>query len=136
MAADQKAYATGLEPATTVTDTKPARSERSRPPAEPVSDGRPVLESRRRRLSAYLRYNWERICRDAIVLGSWALLLTVGFRTAGLPPWMCYTVTFVGVVGYTRLTSTWSRPYTSPDEVESEAGSDGRRSEKPEQRHE
>uniref|UniRef100_A0A8A2VLE6 DUF8119 domain-containing protein n=1 Tax=Haloterrigena alkaliphila TaxID=2816475 RepID=A0A8A2VLE6_9EURY len=81
-----------------------------------MGDDRPVLESRRRRLTAYLRHNGERICRDAAVLTTWALLMTIWVQGYGLPRWLCYVVTFVGVVGYTHVTSPWSRPYVSPEE--------------------
>lgn len=85
------------------------------------ADDRPVLESRRQRLRAYLRHNGERICRDTAVVLTWALAMTIVFPELGLPRWIQYLVTFVGVVVYTRATVPWSRPYTSPDDLESMA---------------
>ncbi|QSX01143.2 hypothetical protein [Haloterrigena alkaliphila] len=99
-----------------MTETKTTHSRTDRDAATTVGDDRPVLESRRRRLTAYLRHNGERICRDAAVLTTWALLMTIWVQGYGLPRWLCYVVTFVGVVGYTHVTSPWSRPYVSPEE--------------------
>lgn len=99
-----------------------------------AADDRPVLESRRRRLRAYLRHNGERICRDTAVALTWALAMTLVAQELGLPRWVQYFLTFVGVVIYTRATTPWSRPYTSPDDLES-AATAGRLQE-PEQRHE
>ena len=117
----------------------PARTDRddadaARTDADAARDDRPVLESRRGRLGAYLRHNGERICRDAVVLATWALVTTTWIQGVGVPRWLCYLVTFVGVVGYTRATSPWSRPYASPDDLE--APTDGRRLQEPEQRNE
>ncbi len=106
-----------------MTETE-SRSGTNRDVAETGHDDRPVLESRRRRLAAYLRHNGERICRDTAVLATWALVMTVWVQGMGVPRWMCYTVTFVGVVGYTRVTPPWSRPYTSPEEFESTPADD------------
>lgn len=89
--------------------------------ADAAGDDRPVLESRRRRLRAYLRHNGERICRDTAVVLTWALVMTIAFQGLGLPRWIQYLGTFVGVVVYTRATMPWSRPYTSPDDLESMA---------------
>ncbi|WP_245550042.1 hypothetical protein [Halopiger xanaduensis] len=96
-----------------------AETERPRPDG-PDRDSRPIVASRRRRLLAYLRHNGERICRDVVVLGAWALVATVWIHAFGLPRWLCYAATFAGVVGYTRVTSPWSRPYVSPDDLEVE----------------
>lgn len=103
--------------AATVSKTEPT-PETTSPNVDPSGDERPVLESRRRRASAYLRHNGERICRDAAMLVAWALLTTIWMKGFGLPRWLCYLVAFVGVVGYTQVTSPWVRPYMSPDDLE------------------
>ena len=94
--------------------------------ADATGDDRSIIESRRRRLCAYLRHNGERICRDAIVLSTWALVMAVWAQGLGLPRWLCYLVTFAGVVAYTRVTSPWRRPYGSPDDLEATAAVPGR----------
>ncbi|SEP98739.1 hypothetical protein [Natrinema salaciae] len=94
------------------------RSRTDRDAATPHRDDRPVLESRRRRLVAYCRHNGERICRDTAVLVAWALVMTIWIRGFGVPRWLCYVVTFVGVVAYTQATTPWSRPYVSPDDFD------------------
>ncbi|WP_436345447.1 hypothetical protein [Natronorubrum sp. FCH18a] len=107
-----------------MTRTEPHRSGTDCGDAETAHDDRPVLESRRHRLSAYLRYNGERICRDTVVLVTWALVMTIWIQGNGLPRWACYVVTFVGVVGYTQMTAPWSRPYASVDDFESTSADD------------
>ncbi|QLK26419.1 hypothetical protein HYG81_02025 [Natrinema zhouii] len=96
------------------TKLDPARADRDG--AKSSRDDGPLLESRRHRLIAYCRHNGERICRDTAVLVTWALVMTVWIRGFGLPGWLCYVVTFVGVVGYTQATTSWTRPYVSPDD--------------------
>lgn len=76
---------------------------------------RPLIESRWRRLRAYLRHNQEQIFIDGLLLLSWILLLSGISAWFGLPRWLFYIVLFVGVVVYTRSTPTWVRPYRSPD---------------------
>lgn len=102
-----------------MSETEPLQPGTERADADPADDDRPVLESRCRRLGAYLRHNGERICRDTIVLASWALVMTIWIQGFGVPRWLCYLATFVGVVGYTQVTSPWVRPYVSPDDLES-----------------
>ena len=120
-----------------MSETESLQSGTERADAAPVDDDRPVLESRRRRLRAYLRHNGERICRDAVVLASWALVMVLWIQGFGVPRWLCYLATFVGVVGYTQVTSPWVRPYTSPDDLESvSADGRGRRLQESKQRHE
>ncbi|MFC6767342.1 hypothetical protein [Natrinema soli] len=109
--------------------------ESNRDVAESGRDDRPLLESRRRRLIAYCRHNGERICRDTAVLVAWALVMTTWIQGFGLPRWLCYVVTFVGVVGYTQATTSWTRPYVSPDDFGGQSA-DGRPLQEPEQRHE
>ncbi|WP_049920892.1 hypothetical protein [Halopiger djelfimassiliensis] len=125
----------------TGTEQTPADADRAPATTTAASDGRPVIEARRDRLRAYLRHNGERICRDAIVLGSWALVMTSWFQWTGpgFSRWMYYAVTFVGIVGYAQLTSPWTRPYRSPGDSNFERferDADERQSEKSEQRHE
>jgi uncharacterized membrane protein len=75
----------------------------------------PVIESRRRRLVAYLRHNWSQMVVDAAILAAWLLVTTAAFQWLALPRWLLYVVVFVGVVAYARVTPTWKRPYRSPD---------------------
>lgn len=76
---------------------------------------RPELQSRWRRLVAYLRYNSEQIVVDVAILSAWTLASATVFQLLGLPRWLHYLVLFLGVVAYSRLTPTWRRPYESPD---------------------
>lgn len=76
---------------------------------------RPLLESRRQRLHAYLRHNHESMLADAVVLFSWILLIANFGQWFDLPRWFVYIAVFVGVVLYTQTTVGWSRPYRSPD---------------------
>lgn len=76
---------------------------------------RPVIESRARRLLAYLRYNRGRIVTDASLLLVWIFVATATFDWLSQPPWLLYVVLFTGVALYTRVTPTWERPYRSPD---------------------
>lgn len=101
-----------------MTRIEPAPSDADRDATDDGGDDRPLLESRWRRLVAYCRHNGERICRDTAVLIAWAVVMTIWIRGFGLPRWACYVVTFVGVVGYTSATTPWSRPYRSPDDLE------------------
>lgn len=116
-----------------MTEVKTDRSGADDGAAAPA-DECPVLESRRRRLRAYLRHNAGRIRRDTTLVLAWALLSTIAYQEVGLPRWTYYVVTFVGVVVYTRATTPWSRPYSSPDDFESPSAT-GRRLQKPKQRH-
>lgn len=76
---------------------------------------RPRIDSRFRRLVAYLRHNRSRMIVDAAILAAWVLALSTVFDAFGLPSWFLYVVLFTGVVVYTRITPTWERPYRSPD---------------------
>ncbi|QRV13439.1 hypothetical protein [Haloterrigena salifodinae] len=119
-----------------MSETESLQSGTERADAAPVNDDRPVLESRRRRLRAYLRHNAERICRDAVVLAGWALVMVLWIQDFGVPRWLCYLATFVGVVGYTQVTAPWVRPYTSPDDLESRPAEGRGRLQESKQRHE
>lgn len=80
-----------------------------------MSGDQPRVDSRRRRLVAYLRHNSERIVVDVAVLTAWLFATTTVFEWLALPRWLLYIVLFVGVVVYSRITPTWERPYRSPD---------------------
>lgn len=75
----------------------------------------PVIESRRRRLIAYLRHNWSQMVVDAAILAAWLVMTTTVFQWLVLPSWLLYVVVFVGIVVYARITPGWQRPYRSPD---------------------
>lgn len=75
----------------------------------------PLIESRRRRLVAYLRHNWSQMVVDAAILATWLFVTTAVFQWLALPRWLLYVVVFVGVAVYARITPTWQRPYRSPD---------------------
>ena len=75
----------------------------------------PVIESRRRRLIAYLRHNWSLMIVDAAILAAWLIVTTTAFQWLALPRWLLYVVVFVGIVVYARITPGWQRPYRSPD---------------------
>lgn len=75
----------------------------------------PVIESRRKRLVRYLRYNWSRMLIDAAILVTWLFVTTAVFRRFVLPRWLLYVVVFGGIVVYSRITPSWKRPYRSPD---------------------
>ena len=76
---------------------------------------RPLIESRPRRLLAYLRHNSGRMLVDASVLLAWILATAAVLDWLDQPRWLLYVVLFAGVVVYTRITPTWERPYRSPD---------------------
>ncbi|AGB38692.1 hypothetical protein Natoc_2936 [Natronococcus occultus SP4] len=78
-------------------------------------ENQPLLESRRERLAAYLRFNRDSILVDVLLISAWILLASGVAQWFGLPRWFFYTVVFVGIVVYTQTTSPWSRPYRSPD---------------------
>ncbi|MFC3957719.1 hypothetical protein [Halovivax cerinus] len=80
-----------------------------------MASERPVIESRSRRLLAYLRFNRARIVTDVSLLLVWMFVASATFDWLEQPPWLLYVVTFTGVVLYTRVTPTWERPYRSPD---------------------
>lgn len=75
----------------------------------------PTIESRPRRLVAYLRHNSGRIIVDSAVLAAWVLVTTTVFGWLGFPTWLLYVVLFLGVIAYDRVTPSWERPYQSPD---------------------
>lgn len=83
-----------------------------------MTDDHPRIDSRSRRLVAYLRHNRERILTDVALLVAWVLATTTGFGWLGLPSWLLYLVLFVGIVVYSRITPTWDRPYRSPNQSE------------------
>lgn len=76
---------------------------------------RPLIESRRERLVAYLQHNGPQMVVDAAVLAAWLFVTTSVFRWLALPQWLLYIVVFGGVVVYAWLTPAWKRPYRSPD---------------------
>lgn len=75
----------------------------------------PKIESRSRRLVAYIDHNKGRIIVDLAILAAWLLVASSIFGLLGLPNWLLYVVLFVGVVLFSRVTPTWERPYQSPD---------------------
>ncbi len=75
----------------------------------------PVIEPRRERLFAFLRYNRDQLIVDATVLLTWMLVSSAVFRFFVLPPWLHYVVLFVGIYLYARVSPDWERPYVSPD---------------------
>jgi len=80
-----------------------------------MASERPVIDSRARRLLAYLRHNLGRIVVDGSLLIVWIFVATATFEWLEQPLWLLYVVLFTGVVMYTRVTPTWERPYRSPD---------------------
>jgi len=76
---------------------------------------RPRIESRSRRLLAYLGHNRDQLFVDAAVLLSWIVASAAVFRWLTLPQWAHYLVLFVGIAVYAKLTPAWERPYRSPD---------------------
>lgn len=77
---------------------------------------RPVIESRTRRLTAYLSHNRQQLLVDAAILLAWMIGSAALFRWLALPPWIHYLVLFLGVAVYARVTPNWERPYRSPTE--------------------
>jgi len=75
---------------------------------------RPVIQSRARRLLAYLSHNLDRLVVDAAVVLTWMLVSAALFRWLGLPQWSHYVVLFLGVYAYAQLSPNWERPYQSP----------------------
>jgi hypothetical protein len=57
----------------------------------------PVIESRRRRLIAYLRHNGSLMVVDAAILAAWLVVTTAVFRWLALPSWLLYVVVFSGL---------------------------------------
>lgn len=76
-------------------------------------DDRPRIESRWRRLLAYLGHNRDQIVVDATILLAWIIVSAAVFRWLTLPQWLHYLVLFVGVAIYSRVTPNWERPYRS-----------------------
>ena len=76
---------------------------------------RSTIDSRYRRLLAYLRSNRDQIIVDTAVLLTWIIVSTAVFRRLMLPQWTHYLVLFLGIAVYAKLTPTWERPYRSPD---------------------
>lgn len=83
--------------------------------SDTAEEDRPLIESRRERLVAYLQHNGPQIAVDAAILVAWLLVTTSVFRWLALPQWLLYVVVFVGVAMYAWLTPAWKRPYRSPD---------------------
>lgn len=80
-----------------------------------VDTDRSRIESRSRRLLAYLRHNRDQLIVDGAVLLTWIVVSTAVFRWLTLPQWAHYLVLFVGIAVYAKLTSAWERPYRSPE---------------------
>ncbi len=75
----------------------------------------PEIESRTRRLTAYLAHNRDRMLVDLFVILAWIIAAWTIFGLLNLPVWLLYVVLFAGVIVYSRITPTWERPYRSPD---------------------
>lgn len=75
---------------------------------------RPVIESRTRRLLAYLSHNRDQLLVDAAVVLTWMVVSAALFRWLSFPQWSHYVVLFVGIYVYARLSPDWERPYRSP----------------------
>ncbi|CCQ33800.1 hypothetical protein HLRTI_001719 [Halorhabdus tiamatea SARL4B] len=76
---------------------------------------RPRIQSRSRRLLAYLGHNRDQLIVDATVLLTWIVVSAAVFRWLALPQWAHYLVLFVGIAVYAKLTPAWERPYRSLD---------------------
>lgn len=80
-----------------------------------MAEDLPKIGRRHDRLVAYLRYNGVRMTVDALVIAAWILINWSIFAWLGLPTWLLYVTLFAGVIVYSRITPTWTRPYRSPD---------------------
>lgn len=76
----------------------------------------PRIDSRFRRLLAYLRHNGSRIVVDVALLTTWIIVAITAFEYVDYHRWLLYFVIFVGVLLYSRVTPPWERPYRSPDQ--------------------
>lgn len=83
--------------------------------SDPTDRDLPVIESRRKRLVRYLRYNWSRMVVDTVILVAWLFVTTEVFQVFALPQWLLYVIVFGGLAVYARITPSWQRPYRSPD---------------------
>ena len=77
----------------------------------------PRIDSRSRRLLAYLQHNWSRIVVDVALLTAWIIVVITAFEYVDYHRWLLYFVIFVGVLLYSRVTPPWERPYRSPDQT-------------------
>jgi len=75
---------------------------------------KPALESRTRRLIAYILHNRDQLVVDTAIVLTWLLVSAALFRRLALPPWLHYLVFFVGIVAYAWITPDWERPYSDP----------------------
>ncbi len=80
----------------------------------------PRIETRRKRLKEYLRHNGGRILVDSAILATWIIVAVTIFEWIDYHRWLLYFMVFLGVLIYSRVTPTWERPYTSPDEPQAE----------------
>lgn len=76
---------------------------------------RPVIQSRPRRLVAFLRHNRDQLVTDAAIIFAWIVASTAVFQWLVLPVWLHYFVLFAGIIVYSRITPNWERPYRSRD---------------------
>ncbi|WP_336036391.1 hypothetical protein [Halobacterium yunchengense] len=76
---------------------------------------RPAVDSRTRRLLAYLRHNRDQLVVDVAILFAWTVGSAAVFQWLGLPQWLYYLVLFVGVAVYSNVTPNWERPYRPPE---------------------
>jgi hypothetical protein len=76
---------------------------------------RPDVDSRARRLVAYLRHNRDQFVVDVAVLFAWTVSSAALFQWLDLPQWLYYLVLFVGVAAYSNVTPNWERPYRPPE---------------------
>ncbi len=80
-----------------------------------MDDEKPLIESRRSRLIAYVAHNKSRILVDALLLATWITLVTGIFTYLWLPRSIYYIALFLGVLLYSLVTHPWERPFRSPD---------------------
>lgn len=75
----------------------------------------PVIESRTRRVVAYLSHNRDQLVVDAAVVLVWMIVSAALFRQFGFPQWSHYVVLFVGLYAYARTSPDWERPYRTKE---------------------
>ncbi len=80
----------------------------------------PTINSRKKRLLTYLRHNGGRIIVDSAILATWIIIAVTIFEYIDYHRWLLYFMVFLGVMIYSRVTPTWERPYTSPDDPQAD----------------
>jgi hypothetical protein len=75
----------------------------------------PAVESRPRRLAAYLAHNRDQLVVDVAVLFAWTVGSGALFQWLALPQWLYYLVLFVGVAAYSNVTPNWEHPSEPPE---------------------